>query len=172
MAKKNIKIYTINEIIDYLYNNWDRQRALGGVLLPHEIGREGEDEVLDLLNKANADWEFQRTRASRTPADIVGVKNTPKTLYVSLVQVKKGNNDYVNRKNFEEIETLNNLKDILLRYTNSLDKLVSVCTGFVLVNADTGVVFSKFLRHYYRNLNNRNNPKQIHLRTIRRISSI
>lgn len=151
----------IEQITEELYNRWSKHpQGLSAPLTTEqkrEIQQEAsdiEDKILKVLNKLD-EWNFCLTPSSRTPADIVGVRENNSTIYFFLIQVKSGTNSYINKIHKEE-ETLPLLKDILKSILLNEKRKIIITTCFILVekgqnNQEYSTVSANKIKNYCKN---------------------
>lgn len=151
----------IKQITEKLYKKWlEHPLGLSAPLTTEqkkEIQQEAsdiEDKILKVLNKLD-EWNFCLTPNSRTPADIVGVRENNSTIYFFLIQVKSGTNSYINKTHKEE-ETLPLLKDILKSILSNEKRKIIITTCFILVekgenNQEYSTVSINNIKNYCKN---------------------
>lgn len=165
--KKDVLIkYNVKKIAEELYDKWKDYNSTGlGVAVPQnkqqiqEEAEKAEKFVLGSLKKVNSDWTFTLTQASRTPADIVGLKQNNNSLYFLLIQVKYGTSKYINECH-QERETLPHLKEMLKQILEKERRNIIISTCFILIEKQTNKSAIKYantkvndFKHYYKNGN-------------------
>ena len=86
--------------------------ALAGAVSPI-IGEAGESFVLRKLKKKFPDYEFIKTEASKSPADIIGLMRNKSYLHFALFQVKASKDVSTLTKDIPEKDTLPILAEII-----------------------------------------------------------
>lgn len=93
--------------------------------------KKAEKNLLRKLNTENDDWQFQLTPYSRTPADIIGIVENTKSVYVVLIQVKSGKLKTLNKRN--EVVDINDFYNVVFNELKELKRQVYISFCYSLI---------------------------------------
>ncbi len=95
------------------WKKYSQNQKLGGIQENKDSGFKGEDSALNRLNSDFSDYKFTKTNYSRTPADIIGLKQDSGFWHFALYQVKTSKNLKSLTHEIEEKNTLPELAKLL-----------------------------------------------------------